>query len=299
MKTMSAFLERKKPTIRVATWNIDSRQEYRPQRLDSLAGTLGEIDADVICLQECWEEAPQELAAKLNMQVINYHAEHGDPFSNAILYRLEEDGSNTTEHITLNGIGVGRDTRNGAVAVRLISPSGRKWRFTSTHLAWGGMSEGIRRNQAYHLEALAASAEYHHGDLVQVLTGDFNTLPNSATVRYLTGLDPDGASNSTMWVDSWATREPTSPGYTSVATHPLGAEVARRCGILDPSLVPPRRIDYILVRGFAHGRPGTPLSVKLLDRPFGGVLASDHYGLVANLWDPAIDPNQEGANIRM
>jgi endonuclease/exonuclease/phosphatase family metal-dependent hydrolase len=290
-------MERKKPMIRVATWNIDSREENRSQRLDSIAGTLSEIDADVICLQECWEGAPQILADKLNMEVTNYRAEYGEVSSNAILYRLKEDGANAVEHITLNGLSVGRGTRNGMTSVRLISESGRKWRFASTHLAWGGMSEGIRRNQAYHLEALAASAEYHHGDLVQVLAGDFNALPDSATVRYLTGLDPDGASNSTLWVDSWATREPSSPGYTSVATHSLGSDVARRMGILDPSFVPARRIDYIFVRGFAHGRPGTPLSVKLLDRPFRGVLASDHYGLVANLWDPEI-MKEEGEGIK-
>lgn len=52
-----------------------------------------------------------------------------------------------------------------------------------------------------------------------------------------------------------------------------------------------RRIDYVLVRA---GRHGAMLQVvhcdRLLDQPVGGVWASDHYGVVADLVTPRHPP---------
>ncbi|MDL4816648.1 hypothetical protein [Actinomadura opuntiae] len=48
---------------------------------------------------------------------------------------------------------------------------------------------------------------------------------------------------------------------------------------------PFRRIDHVLVRCGPHGGPTLAVRecARVLDEPVGGVQASDHYGLIADL----------------
>lgn len=287
MMTMSTFLERVMPTVRLVTWNIDSRLDNRRERLDAIFETLKKMDADIICLQEVWEGADEELAKRLGFTVMTsyMHPDSVFPFKNTIISRLPL-APQSAEHYNLLGIGE-NDNSSSLVALSLISPSGRTWRINTSHLCWGGMGEGVRLSQVQQIEKLARQAQDQYPELVQVLTGDFNTLPDSATLRYITGLEPDKDGGSIIWVDAWG-KLTSAPGYTSTPKNPLSASVAKAKGIMEPMFLPERRIDYILVRGYAHGKPGTPMSVKLLDRDVNGVQPSDHYGIVANLFDPAI-----------
>jgi len=288
METMSVFLSRDIPAIRLATWNIDARKEGRDKRLTPIIETLRPLDVDVVCIQECWVGAEKEIASALGMNNFTFYDAHDkETFGNAIISRLPLTLDYSIEHALLPGLGEKPHLAN-LVAMTVQSKSGRTWRIGSTHLNWGGGGEGVRLGQVQEIEKLAKQAEMVLGkELVQVLAGDFNALPESSTLRYITGLDGDRAGESTLWVDAWATRE-NSPGYTSTNDNPMVEEIARRQGILNPVFLPNRRIDYILTRGFAYGRPGSPINVKLLDRPFNGKYGSDHYGIVANLWDPEI-----------
>lgn len=53
-----------------------------------------------------------------------------------------------------------------------------------------------------------------------------------------------------------------------------------------PQLMPSRRIDYILVRGFRHGRRGGPIEASLHFDGQHEPVVSDHYAVVVDLWNP-------------
>ena len=292
MNTMSSFLERNLPTIRIATWNILAKEQGRSNRLNTIIETLYPLDLDVICLQECWSGAEVEIARALGMNsVAFYEAKNGGGFGNAVLSRFPLATEAPIEYAALPSTG-GDSNEVCLVALSLLSPSGRMWRIGSTHLSWGSHNEGKRLRQIQDIERLARQADLHStSDLIHVLCGDLNAQPHSSTIRYITGLDPDRNDESTLWVDAWDTAE-KAPGYTSSNENPMGIDTALSVGISNPAWIPNRRIDYILTRGFAYGRPGSPISVKLLDRPYLGEYGSDHYGIVANLWDPQVSSSE-------
>jgi hypothetical protein len=52
-----------------------------------------------------------------------------------------------------------------------------------------------------------------------------------------------------------------------------------------------RRIDYIVIRSGPHGPPLDVADCRLVcDEPIGGVWASDHFGVLAELRRPAHRP---------
>lgn len=172
-----------------------------------------------------------------------------------------------------------------AMSVLLRHPSsGRRLRAVSAHLAWGSLAEGVRLRQAVmiadHLDSVLDGDVSVGSSDVAVVGMDSNTLPESSTVRFLRGLEPFG-DRSTWFVDAWFAG--SGPGFTSDPSVPYAALTAGEVGIRDPRLLPPRRIDFLFVRGYVYGRPGCPLSTSLV-----GVdpAPSDHYGVRSDLWMP-------------
>jgi endonuclease/exonuclease/phosphatase family metal-dependent hydrolase len=112
-----------------------------------------------------------------------------------------------------------------------------------------------------------------------VVAGDMDATPDAATLRFWTGKQSlDGRSVS--YRDAWAARHPDDPGHTFTPENTLTttAEVG------DWELELGRRIDYILVRCTDHG-PTLDVRAcrRLFDAPVGGVWASDHFGVTADL----------------
>jgi endonuclease/exonuclease/phosphatase family metal-dependent hydrolase len=150
----------------------------------------------------------------------------------------------------------------------------------STHLSWGSGREGKRLDEALLIDQ--AVARHCPLDLrrdedlpLALLGGDLNCEPDSATLRWLRGLDVQQHS-STLWVDAW--HAGSGPGWTSTAENPFSARTAQAVGITQPLLLPDRRIDFLLSRGYAYGRPGAAVHAELLGR--GGDSAfGDHYGV--------------------
>ncbi len=89
---------------------------------------------------------------------------------------------------------------------------------------------------------------------------------------------------SVCFQDAWETVHPGDPGPTFDARNPLvrAGEVATAVS---------RRIDVVLVRSGIHGPTLQVRScARVLDEPVGGVWASDHFGVVADLDLPASPP---------
>ena len=122
-----------------------------------------------------------------------------------------------------------------------------------------------------------------------VLAGDFDDTPDSSSVRFWTGKQSlDGSS--VAYRDAWAAVHPDEPGHTFTPRNPL-----ERAG--EMSLELGRRIDYVMVRCGVHGPTLEVTDCRLaFDQPVGGVWASDHFGVVADLSVPAHPPGAWAAD---
>ncbi|WP_169814311.1 endonuclease/exonuclease/phosphatase family protein [Nocardia mexicana] len=120
-----------------------------------------------------------------------------------------------------------------------------------------------------------------------VVVGDFDATPDSASMRFWTGRQ-SLAGISVGYHDAWEVLRPNDPGHTFAPDNPL---VARG----DMSSAAGRRIDYVLVRGTGFG---PTLEVRAVERicvaAGGGVQASDHYGVLAELGVPSRAPGVWG-----
>ncbi len=120
-----------------------------------------------------------------------------------------------------------------------------------------------------------------------VVVGDFDATPDSASIRFWTGRQAL-AGVSVSYHDAWEMLRPNDPGHTFTPHNPLvaGGDMFSAAG---------RRIDYVMVRG---GSFGPTLEVRSVERigvePQGGVQASDHYGVVAELSVPTRAPGVWG-----
>jgi endonuclease/exonuclease/phosphatase family metal-dependent hydrolase len=128
------------------------------------------------------------------------------------------------------------------------------------------------------VEDLLAGRERH-----VVLLGDLDAGPDTASIRFLTGRQSlDGLS--VCYHDAWESAHPDEAGPTFTAENPLVRDG-------DMPLGHARRIDHVMVRGTRHG---PTLLVRACDRiftePVGGVRASDHYGVLADLALPSRPP---------
>ena len=121
------------------------------------------------------------------------------------------------------------------------------------------------------VERLVAGRELH-----VVVAGDFDAVPDSASMRFWRGLQGLG-DTSVCYRDAWEHTHPGEPGHTFSPENPL---VADGTWPLDRG----RRIDHVLVRCAEHG-PSLDITActRAFDQPVDGVWASDHYGVVADL----------------
>lgn len=117
-----------------------------------------------------------------------------------------------------------------------------------THLNWQPEHSAIRAAQVRFILALAPPGS--------VIMGDLNAEPDSPEIALLGG-----------FTDAWARAGDGGAGETFSRTN----DYARAGG------APSRRIDYIFTAG-------VPVRAALaFQRPSGGVWASDHFGLVADI----------------
>lgn len=185
--------------------------------------------------------------------------------------------------------------RRGALAVELQDP---RWGglcgsyVATTHLTWGAGAGWVRLREVYTLDAFCAGlldeppGVLNPGSLGKtvVLGGDFNDTPESDALRWLRG--EKSGETGTFWIDTYSHCN-SDKGYTSVPSKGWAARVANKNGLQAES-VPPRRIDFILVRGWVYGKPGSPTQCLVVgDTPQKpcGVFPSDHWAVLAQLQD--------------
>lgn len=284
----------KEDKLKIITMNTLHNPFKLEERITRIANEIKEENPDIVCLQEilfdlnCDTESSSlkiitEITGLSVVSTDPYYDRHGHRSGTVVLSRL-----NTSE----SGTGFIPDDSaascyNSCYAV-LESSNSRPIIVFSIHGAWRGDREHLREQQFLALNAHANELEIKYSDREPIILfcGDFNAVPDSASLRFLKGL-ASLEGQGTYWVDCWdAVGE--GDGITSDPLSKLGQLTARNCGIAMPERIPARRIDYILAKDWVYGRAGTPISAKIIGNVVDddGYTPSDHYGICSELWNP-------------
>jgi endonuclease/exonuclease/phosphatase family metal-dependent hydrolase len=156
------------------------------------------------------------------------------------------------------------------------APDAPVWCHT-THLHWR-LDDGLARERQVVAidETVRAIAVAEPEGLVQILAGDFNATPAHDEIRFLRGLTTL-AGRRTHYQDAFARRHPREEGHTWTMANPT----LRGKG---SSLDMDRRIDYVFVTTRHKDGRGTVHDARVvLDEQDGGLAASDHYGVLADV----------------
>lgn len=285
--------------LRVAQLNLGSLLEPGwAERRHEVVAWLRELEADVVCLEEVWEDETHPNTAGWivgEAAELGYHWAFGgapfgerlwpDPtlrFGSAVLSRWSVDHR---AHHLLPVLPGDDDPFLTGVPWELLHVRTAGLDVFACHLA-AAPSHG-RHRQAQVLAADAIVREVR-GDLDRspapgeqreampaVLCGDFNAEPDSDEIRFLCSL-ASLEGRTTFWQDAWRVAG-AGPGHTQDwRTNPIAANLN----------VHRKRIDYVFVGDpfQRRGGAGRVLSAELaFHQPRTGVVASDHAGLVVEI----------------
>jgi endonuclease/exonuclease/phosphatase family metal-dependent hydrolase len=286
-------------TLRVVTLNAGSLFEPDwPGRRAEQVAWLDELDADVVCLQEVWQDdaTPCSTEWLVDHTAADWHWTFGGfpfppelgskpdlLFGSAILSRWP------IEHEELIPLPVDHGEVPDPfwrLQLELLHVVTAGVHVFSTHLAPPPAQAYHRRRQVLAIDdAVRAAVDARPSTMVPILCGDFNAEPDSDEIRFLTSLATIGG-RSTYLQDAWRVTAHTDPGFTGdPRTNPLCASFN----------VPPKRLDYVFV-GDPWGKHGAGVVARAelaFHEARTGVLASDHYGLVVDVAWPAMPDRPE------
>ena len=258
--------------VSVVTWNIWWRYGPWERRRPAIEATLSSLNADVVALQEVWDDGTADLAGELG-RVLSYNHVYqraqqrdGIGFGNAILSRWPIVAKDWRP---LPGEQESGEARCVLFA-ELEGPNGPLPVFT-THLNWRFEHSHIRQRQVAEISRFVASKRPR--SYPPIVCGDFNAEPMSEEIRMMTG---HATCPTAGWVfrDAWSDSGDGSVGYTW----------DNRNSFAGAALEPDRRIDYIFV-----GRPGKRGAGQVIDcrlagnEPVSGLWPSDHFAVLAEL----------------
>jgi endonuclease/exonuclease/phosphatase family metal-dependent hydrolase len=261
--------------LRCLTLNLWGASPPLEARMAAVLRGLAEQAPDVVALQEVREtpaQLPNQAATLAQAAGYHYVFAPATPFGGgqeglAILARPE-----IVEHAALELPHARPDERRILLSARIRHGQGSVWVHT-THLNYRLTHGKQREDQVLALEAsIAARAS----DLPQILMGDFNARPEADEIRWLRGLVTLGGRR-TYFQDAWDRLHPGDAGWTWARANPNTAKLA--------FLEPDRRLDYIFVSPMRGDGRGTIQSCRMVfhDPAPGQVLASDHFGLLAEI----------------
>lgn len=164
----------------------------------------------------------------------------------------------------------------GVLSARLDGEAGGLW-VHSTHLSYREHEGLMREAQVQFIDELVAR---HDNGNLRVVMGDFNTVPESDEIRFLTGQHTLGGRR-VAYQDAWAAVNQDRPGYTWARANDYTEQLhwLRR----------DRRLDYLFVSPVRRDRRATVhAAAVVLDAPEIGpggerLFVSDHFGVTADI----------------
>lgn len=261
-------------SLSVLTLNIWYNDGPWADRAKLIRNWIDRLDPDLIGFQEVLRGEGVDLASEL-LEGRGYHADFSVAtpfwmdrtlaFGNAVATRWPHA---LREEIRLPDSGDG-ETRC-ALSVTVDSPHG-EISFSCTHLNWRLNHGWVRERQVVALCEHVRARRPQEG-LPPIVVGDFNAEPDSAEIRYVTGLQSiDGAS--VHFRDAWR-----------VAGDGAGLTWSNRNAYAERWFEPNRRIDYIFVGPpRANGLGRVERCRVVCDEANDGVWPSDHFGVYAEI----------------
>ncbi len=292
--------------LRVVQLNADSLLSRRwPERRDEIVTWLDELNPDVVCLQEIWQDDrhPNTGGWIAEHAAADWYWEFGgfappDPaavgahtsmrFGSAILSRWPLD---SVELVSLPICDEGPRppylrSRPPALPrgmpLELLHVRTAGVDVYSTHLQPLPAQAPCRVQQVLFIDDAVGRTHDPTSSMPPILCGDFNAQSTSDEIRFLTANTViDG--RTTYFQDAWAVLHDRG-GVTFAPADDLYAE----------SNELPQRIDYVFVgESYRPSGAGRVLSASVVfDSPKTGVLASDHYGLCVEVaWPTGPSPS--------
>jgi endonuclease/exonuclease/phosphatase family metal-dependent hydrolase len=270
--------------IRVGTLNVWN-DEGDPRRVELINQELRELRPDFLALQEVLHNDETSQLKPL-LDGTGLHATHQAQTGAVIPARAAAFGGNAVATRWPHRIVEVADLRMSdapdvpwfALAARVPLPELGEILFIAPTSSWRLAAESARERQAVALTDLDSR---HRTELPTIIAGDFNATPESASMRYLTGLQSQGG-RSVCYHDAWAVAG-NGPGYTWSTENPNAASEIEKI-VRQPGHR--RRIDYILVGSWdAHPKAHCRIESAALafHRPINGIWPSDHFGVIADL----------------
>jgi endonuclease/exonuclease/phosphatase family metal-dependent hydrolase len=266
-----------RPTFRLLQANLLNARADRAARLQRFIASGAPEAADVLTLQEITDVAGTRAALE-SLGFSHFAASEGTP-----TWHGYPDYAVVASRFPIMSTSAPFGTKR-ILRATLQFPT-RTVHVYSAHFPWGSHAERDRLQTAEALDSEAATLEARYADSFTVLGGDLNALPEARTLRYFKGLELPLASNlsSTSWLDAYELAgRPEDAATTDHARNSLGRRTAREVGVEFTETLPPRRIDYILARGWRYGRPGEPLTFGKVPNELGHEY-SDHDAIWADI----------------
>jgi endonuclease/exonuclease/phosphatase family metal-dependent hydrolase len=266
-------------TLSVLTLNLWNDRGAWPRRAARVRAWIERLGPDLIGFQEALRGEGGDQVAGL-LAGLPYHLDYvaASPFfregsafgratlGNAIASRWPLHGR---EELRLPDAGDG-ETR-AALSLRVAAPFGEVG-FTCTHLHWRFRAGAVRERQVVAVCDLVLRRRPRSG-FPPLLVGDFNAEPDSAEIRFLTGLQSLGGRSAAL-LDAWRVAGGGGPGFTWSNRNPNAAAV----------LEPDRRIDYVFAGFPIRSGIGRITACRVVcDDAVDGVWPSDHFGVYAEL----------------
>ena len=259
--------------LRVVTlnvWNLDG--PWRQRRVE-LVAWLEAMEPDIVCLQEIIETADgrnqaqwiADTAGGFHTAYSGREIREGVLFGNAVLSRWPIDASADHDLPYVRA--------DGEVQRLVLHARTRGVDVFSTHLNWRFGDGALRERQVLTLADVVERSSAPDAPLPPIVGGDFNADPESAEMRFLTGL-ASLEGRSVYFQDAWRIAGGRGPGLTWDNRNPFAAAEHE----------PSRRIDYVLVGWRRDGGAGRVESARVVcDRALTGTFASDHFGLLVEV----------------
>lgn len=261
--------------LKVVTLNLWGEQPPLERRLELATAGLRALSPDVIALQEV-REVPQvvpntaeALARQLGMEWTFAAATPWGGGDEGLALLSRHPIVERRVHELPHAVPTERRLLLGA---GIVTPAGRVEVYT-THLNYRLTDGQKREDQVVAIDAHIGAVS---SELPKILVGDFNATPDSDEIRFLRGLHTAGGRR-TYWQDAWERRHGRADGFTWARANPYTSRLRW--------LERDRRLDYVFVGPLRRDGRGVVQECRIvLDDPAtDGTLASDHYGLYAEV----------------